>query len=123
MIAGGVGVTPLRAILEELPPSPGAVTFLYREGTPEEVIFRAELAPWQGAAAPTCACWSDIAARRSCRVDPLAPESLGRLVPDIATADVLVCGSRLLHRTHAGQPPLAGRARFPGPRRTLWVLT
>ena len=32
MIAGGVGVTPLRAILEELPPSPGAVTFLYREG-------------------------------------------------------------------------------------------
>ena len=44
MIAGGVGVTPLRAILEELPPAPGAVTFLYREGTPEEVVFRTELA-------------------------------------------------------------------------------
>jgi ferredoxin-NADP reductase len=27
-------------------------------------------------------------------VDPLAPEHLGRLVPDIASADVLVCGSR-----------------------------
>jgi predicted ferric reductase len=94
MIAGGVGVTPLRAILEELPPTPGAVTFLYREGAPEEVILRDELASLARS------CGADVRLLVGHRgsplmpVDPLAPENLGRLVPDIATADVLVCGSR-----------------------------
>ena len=27
-------------------------------------------------------------------VDPLAPEWLSRIVPDIADADILICGSR-----------------------------
>jgi predicted ferric reductase len=94
MIAGGVGVTPLRAILEELRPAPGSVTFLYREGTSEEVVFRAEL----GALARSHG--ADVRLLVGHRgsplmpLDPLAPESLGQLVPDIATADVLVCGSR-----------------------------
>jgi predicted ferric reductase len=93
MIAGGIGVTPLRAILEELPPAPGAVTFLYREGADEEVIFRSELASLtrtQGADVRFL-----VGHRGSPRmpVDPLAPGPLLRLVPDIAAAEVLVCGS------------------------------
>ena len=56
-------------------------------------------------------------------VDPLAPENLGQLVPDIATADVLVCGSRpFTERTLASLRSL-GVPAFPGPRRTLRVLT
>ena len=50
--------------------------------------------PGTGAAAPMCGCWWDIAARAQMPVDPLAPEALRQLVPDIAAADVLVCGSR-----------------------------
>lgn len=94
MIAGGVGVTPLRAILEELPQSPGAVTFLYREGTPEEVIFRTELATL---ARKNGADLRLLVGHRGSPLmpqDPMSPSSLGRLVPDIATADVFVCGSR-----------------------------
>ena len=94
MLAGGVGVTPLRAILEELPPGRGRTTLLYREGEPSEVIFGRELA--------------DIAARSGADVrilaghrgtarmphDPMAPEALAGMIPDLADADILICGSR-----------------------------
>ena len=40
MIAGGVGITPIRALLEEMP---GDVTVVYRALRPEDVILRAEL--------------------------------------------------------------------------------
>jgi predicted ferric reductase len=94
MIGGGVGVTPMRAILEELPQAPGAVTFLYREGTPEEVIFRAELAALARSRGADVRLLVGHRGSPLMPVDPLAPENLGQLVPDIATADVLVCGSR-----------------------------
>jgi predicted ferric reductase len=98
MLAGGIGITPLRAMLEELPPSPGAVTLLVRAGSPEEVVFGREL--------------TDLARDRGFEVrflvghrgtpampvDPLAPEWLIRLVPDLPTADVFVCGSRSFTR-------------------------
>jgi predicted ferric reductase len=94
MLAGGIGVTPLRAMLEELPPSPGAVTLLVRAGSPDEVVFGREL--------------TALAQERGFEVrflighrgspampsDPLAPEWLIRLVPDLPAADVFVCGSR-----------------------------
>jgi predicted ferric reductase len=94
MLAGGVGITPLRAILEELPPSVARATLLYREGSDADVIFRSEL--------------SDIGARTGADVrilvghrgsaqmpiDPLAAPWLAHMVPDIREADVLVCGSR-----------------------------
>ena len=94
MLAGGVGVTPLRAILEELPPTPGAVTFLYREGTPGEVVFRSELA---ALASVKGADVRFLVGHRGSPLmphDPMSPSILRRLVPDIATADILVCGSR-----------------------------
>lgn len=94
MIAGGVGVTPLRAILEELPPSPGAVTFLYREGTPEEVIFRTELATLARVKGADVRLLVGHRGSALMPQDPMSPSGLGRLVPDIATADVFVCGSR-----------------------------
>ena len=94
MIAGGVGVTPLRAILEELPPAPGAVTFLYREGAQEEVILRDELAALARSHGADVRLLVGHRGSPLMPVDPLAPENLGQLVPDIATADVLVCGSR-----------------------------
>ncbi len=94
MLAGGVGVTPLRAILEELPPAPGRVTLLYREGSPDRVLFQRELA----AIAETTG--ADVRLlvghRGSARmpVDPFQPANLLGLVPDVAAADVFICGSR-----------------------------
>ena len=43
---------------------------------------------------PTSACSWDTAAPHRMPADPLAPASLLRLVPDVAAADVFVCGSR-----------------------------
>ncbi len=94
MLAGGVGVTPLRAILEELPPSPGGTTLLYREGDSGEVVFRDEL---RAIAARTGAEVRILEGHRGSPqmpVDPLAPKWLASMVPDIADADVLVCGSK-----------------------------
>ena len=94
MLAGGVGVTPLRAILEELPPARGAVTFLYREGEPEAVIFRDELTALARAKGADVRI---LVGHRDCPtlpIDPLSPAGLHGLVPDVASADIFICGSR-----------------------------
>ncbi len=98
MLAGGVGVAPLRAILEELSPAPGSITLLYRDGAPEGVLFREELAALakiQGADVRFL-----VGHRGSALMpqDPLGPDVLRRLVPDIRDADVLLCGSRSFTR-------------------------
>jgi predicted ferric reductase len=93
MLAGGVGVTPLRSIFEDLTPGAQHVTFLYREGEPSETIFREELL---GLAARHGAELRFLEGHRGTPqmpVDPLAPEWLYSLAPDIAESDVLVCGS------------------------------
>jgi predicted ferric reductase len=93
MLAGGVGVTPLRAIFEALPEGRHHITFLYREGDPSETAFRQELL---ALAARHGAVLRFLEGHRSTPrmpVDPLAPEWLYRHAPHIADADVLVCGS------------------------------
>jgi predicted ferric reductase len=91
LIAGGVGITPIRALLEDLPGDPGDITLVYRAAHEDDVILRAEL--------------EELSLRRGIDVhyvlgdhrDPGAAEllsaaHLGLLVPDIATRDVYVCG-------------------------------
>lgn len=94
MLAGGVGVTPLRSILEALPAGRHRISFLYREGDAEETVFRAELL------ALGARHGADVrfleGHRGSCAmpVDPLSPECLAATVPALREADVLICGSR-----------------------------
>jgi predicted ferric reductase len=91
LIAGGVGITPIRALLEDMPGRPGDIDVIYRALNDGDVILRAEL--------------EELARRRGTRLhyvlgdhaDPaagelLSPEHLRRLVPDIAARDVYVCG-------------------------------
>ena len=89
LIAGGIGITPLRALLEALPAGHGDMTLLYRVRSQVDVIFRDEL--------------ETLARSRGARVhylvgprrpadDPLDAPSLARLVPDIAERDVYLCG-------------------------------
>jgi ferredoxin-NADP reductase len=94
MLAGGVGVTPLRAILEALPPGRHRTTFLYREGEPGETIFREELLAIGARVGADIRFLEGHRGTPRMPVDPLAPEWLIRSVPDIATADILICGSR-----------------------------
>ena len=43
LIAGGVGITPVRALLEDMPGAPGEIAVVYRARRAEDVILRAEL--------------------------------------------------------------------------------
>jgi predicted ferric reductase len=87
LIAGGVGITPMRALFETLPPWPGAdLTLLYRARGPEHLLFRQEL--------------DEIAHARGARVhyllgndhDCLSASALLNLIPGLTRRDVFLCG-------------------------------
>jgi predicted ferric reductase len=91
LVAGGVGITPLRALFEDLPAAPGDLTLIYRAIDEPDLVFRGEL--------------DALAARRGASVhyvlgdhrDPanealLGPTHLRGLVPDLRGRDVYVCG-------------------------------
>jgi predicted ferric reductase len=94
MLAGGVGVTPLRAIFEALPQGRTHITFLYREGDPADTIFRDELLALAARHGAVLRFLEGHRGSSRMPVDPLAPEWIHRHAPQIAEADVLVCGSR-----------------------------
>ncbi|WP_371668536.1 ferredoxin reductase family protein [Streptomyces sp. NBC_00289] len=84
LIAGGVGVTPIRALLEELE---GHAVVLYRVATDRDAVLYdelRELAHAKGAALHLVT--------GPVSPDKLAPAELARLVPDIADRDVFLCG-------------------------------
>lgn len=92
LIAGGIGVTPLRAMLEEFRAKPGAMTVLYRASTWDDVVFREELdtlAQSQGAKIHYLVGRREVGSRRS---HPLDSHAIARLVPDVRLRDVFICG-------------------------------
>ena len=87
LIAGGVGITPMRVLFETLPLTPGQdLTLLYRARGPEHLLFRREL--------------EQIAHRRGARLryvlgdDPnsLSAATLLHQVPGLVQRDVYLCG-------------------------------
>jgi predicted ferric reductase len=106
LIAGGVGITPMRALFETIPLVTGQdLVLLYRANTREQVVFRREL--------------DALAASRHARViyllgddrDLLSARSMARLVPGLVERDVYLCGppgmSAAVRRSleQAGLPP------------------
>ncbi|MEV7152200.1 ferredoxin reductase family protein [Streptomyces sp. NPDC093084] len=84
LIAGGVGVTPVRALLEDLD---GHAVVIYRVAAERDAVLLGEL--------------RDLAVAKGAELhlvtgppvpDRLAPRELARLVPDIADRDVFLCG-------------------------------
>ncbi|MBC2902029.1 ferric reductase-like transmembrane domain-containing protein [Streptomyces cupreus] len=84
LIAGGVGVTPIRALLEELH---GHAVVVYRVATDRDAVLYEEL--------------RELALAKGAELhlvtgpvspDKLAPAELTRMVPDIADRDVFLCG-------------------------------
>ncbi|MET9906208.1 ferredoxin reductase family protein [Streptomyces sp. NPDC006476] len=84
LIAGGVGVTPIRALLEDIE---GHAVVVYRVAGERDAVLYDEL--------------RDLAAAKGAELhlvtgppvpDKLAPRELARLVPDIGERDVFLCG-------------------------------
>jgi predicted ferric reductase len=87
LVAGGVGITPLRALFESIPLAPGQdLVLIYRARRREDLVFRAEL--------------DALAEQRRARVvyllgegaDHLSSDNLRRLVPHLTERDVFMCG-------------------------------
>jgi predicted ferric reductase len=89
LIAGGIGITPLRALLEALPGKPGDLTLLYRVRDARHIVFREELETLARARGAEV---HYLVGRRDVAGDPLGPASLARLVPDLGERDVYLCG-------------------------------
>jgi len=90
LVAGGIGITPLRALLEALPANRGDLTLLYRVRDARDIVFRDELdtlARERGAQVHYL-----IGRRAGAPADPLGAASLERLVPDVRDRDVYLCG-------------------------------
>jgi predicted ferric reductase len=91
LVAGGIGITPLRAMLDEMPRGKGAVTLLYRARSWDDVIFRDELDALVGEHGGVV---HYIVGRRGVDVhaEPFAPRFLRQAVPDVQQRDVFLCG-------------------------------
>ena len=91
LVAGGVGITPIRAMFAALPRrlSEG-ITLVYRASHPRDVLFSQELeaiAADRGAALHYL-----IGSREQLGYDPLTPQYLRRLVPGLQRYEAYVCG-------------------------------
>lgn len=94
LIAGGIGITPLRALFEQLAGT-SDVILLYRAMAKREFVLREELeAISEATGAPLILLAGDHRRREGASL--LAPESLTTLVPDIAERDVFLCGPPLM---------------------------
>ncbi|WP_405815065.1 ferredoxin reductase family protein [Streptomyces sp. NBC_01390] len=89
LVAGGVGITPMRALFETLPGAAGDLTLLYRANSTQDLALWDEL--------------STIANERGARLmyavnspdgerPDISAESLRRKLPDIDDHDVFLCG-------------------------------
>jgi predicted ferric reductase len=85
LLAAGIGITPLRALLDEIP----AADLLVRVSRAEDLIFRTELSALPGVRVTT------LVGPRGEGFLPIGypPDALRRLVPGIADADVYLCGA------------------------------
>lgn len=92
LIAGGIGITPLRALLEELPAAPETLTLIYRVSEPEDLVFREEL---ESLARMRHATIHYLVGKRGSPQmpgNPFRPSALRGLVPDIERHDIYICG-------------------------------
>lgn len=98
LMAAGIGVTPLRGLLEDLDYRPGAATLLYRANAPADFALRAELdavADKRGALVhyldgPPPARRSFLPAAMAARLSDV--DALLRVAPDVVDRDVYLCG-------------------------------
>ena len=108
LLAGGVGITPLRALFESLPGGPGDITLIYRANHASDLVLRDELdaiAQARGADVHYL-----VGPPRKGPQDHLSQQRLMRLIPDLRERDVFLCGPQPMmvaaqrSLRHAGLP-------------------
>ncbi|MER8034553.1 ferric reductase-like transmembrane domain-containing protein [Streptomyces hydrogenans] len=105
LLAGGVGITPLRALFETLPGGPGDMTLLYRASDEGGLVLRAEL---EAIARERRAALHYLLGPSDGSYDPLAARALRALVPDLAAHDVYLCGPPAMARAATASLRRAG---------------
>jgi predicted ferric reductase len=111
LIGAGVGIAPVRALMETLPARPGDLTVLYRASKEEDLAFRAEideLAEMRGAKVHYL-----VGSRRK-RLNSFDPGALRSLIPGLAGHDVYLCGP-----TSMRERAIAGLRKAGVPRRHI----
>jgi len=91
LVAGGVGITPIRALLDDLPKHV-RVDLLYRAPKPEALLLHDELDAI-ARSLPITRVRYLVGNRRNY---PINAKSLTHLIPDFSTADVYTCGPEQL---------------------------
>jgi predicted ferric reductase len=89
LIAGGVGVTPVRALLET---ATGPVTVLYRVRSEDDAVLLPELRALAEVKGAQLHLITGRTGEGNPPSRPFGPESLQALVPDLHERDVYVCG-------------------------------
>lgn len=93
LVAGGVGITPIRSLLEGLPSAPGDITVIYRANKVEDAVLLHEL---EELASQRQAVLHVVLGKRSdypADRQPLSAQHLRSLVPDIVNRDVYICAA------------------------------
>ena len=99
LMGSGIGITPLRSLLEELDQAPGDVTVIHRVRSLQDAVLRSEL---ESLAAQRGARFLLVEGRRVEHRESWLPaqaahlgdvEALLQVVPDLSEHDVYVCGS------------------------------
>lgn len=90
LLAGGVGITPLRALFQTVDAGRGPVTLLYRASRDDDLIFVEEL---RAIATERRMELRFIVGRSSDPTKALNSENLRRWIPDVARRDVFMCAS------------------------------
>ena len=99
MIAGGIGITPLRALLEVLPARRGDLALMYRAPSKETLVFKRELQRLADARNAEVAFVTGARDSFTFRDDPLSAAGIKSAYPDILERDVYLCGSpRMMDR-------------------------
>lgn len=89
LVAGGVGVTPIRALLEEVQ---GHVVVLYRVSDPREAVLLREIEGLVQAKGAVLRLVTGSSRTITANGPLLGPENLVALVPDVQDRDVFICG-------------------------------
>jgi ferredoxin-NADP reductase len=87
LLAGGVGITPIRALFDVL--AGPEVTLIVRANRPDELLFREEI---DQIASRSGAVVHYLVGPPGSDADVLSGDRLRHIVPDIAHRDVYVCG-------------------------------
>ncbi|HYC83488.1 MAG TPA: ferredoxin reductase family protein [Candidatus Paceibacterota bacterium] len=92
LIAGGIGITPIRSLAEEMLKKGHDVVLLYGNKTEEDIVFRSELEELQRKYPARIVNILSNARGYEGETGHIDEEKIKRLVPDIVDRDIYLCG-------------------------------